>query len=738
LVNQTEAHFQAKFSRKDARSVDEGAQGKLTVFGVSRKSEILSIDEEYVTLQIDGTPIADLSKVTLSVDSSWLIEQMLQTLVEQQEGRKRYCAKSALLAVGEGEGIEARGGIAMHSENLNFNQEEAIELATSWHPGFIWGPPGTGKTHALGYLVGELVKRDERVLLTSNTNVAVDTALLTTFRALKNHPRIKDGLLVRVGPMQRADVYSEIAEYVDVSKIVQRKSAHLLQKKNQAQLEQKRIEVRAQVLGESIDAYSAHRPLIKKLSSLQSSKAQNTKRIAEVDEKLLGLRSRLVTFDGKIEVANSKGTFARILDAESSAKSLTRQRNSVVAEIAEAEDVRRKLVLRGGSLDIDLLQLQGRLPGDLTSDAARLNFDDLEKELVQLRKQWRELQATVVSCDEEMANISSQILRNASAVFTTAYRTQSTSFDATGEFHASIIDEASMLPLPLAWIVAGKANDRFIAAGDFRQLPPIAQSRDPQVDAWYRRSVFDCSSIPARVESRGEIRNLGMLNMQYRMPQAISDLVSNFAYPEYGLVCMSDEPGGSNFNKSPILLFDSSSAGAFVEKIDSSRANSKHVQAVEAIVANLLSSGDVTYESLVSQIAIVTPYRPQTKRLVAALEKTIGDEVAKRIVTTVHRMQGNEKNYVILDLVDAPPEDIGFILSGNLLRDPGPRLLNVAVSRPRKQLLVIANFEHISGRAPTGHSYRGTQMARFTALLAKSGHKVDLAHYLESGRLTRD
>jgi superfamily I DNA and/or RNA helicase len=166
---------------------------------------------------------------------------------------------------------------------------------------------------------------------------------------------------------------------------------------------------------------------------------------------------------------------------------------------------------------------------------------------------------------------------------------------------------------------------------------------------------------------------------------------------------MSDEPGGSNFNKFPILLFDSSSAGAFVEKIDSSRANSKHVQAVETIVANLLSSGDVTYESLVSQIAIVTPYRPQTKRLVAALEKTIGDEVAKRIVTTVHRMQGNEKNYVILDLVDAPPEDIGFILSGNLLRDPGPRLLNVAVSRPRKQLLVIANFEHISGRAPTGH-----------------------------------
>ena len=735
ITNQGETNFQAKFSRKDSRTVDEGAQGQLTVFGMSRKAEILSIDEEFVTLQIEGKPISDLTRVTLSVDSSWLIEQMLQTLIEQMEGRKHFNAKCAISALGEGTSLEACDSVSLHSEKLNFNQQEAIEAATSWTPGFIWGPPGTGKTHALGHLVGELVQRNERVLLASNTNVAVDTALLTTFRTLIDHPKIEDGLLVRLGPIQRADVYSEIGEFVDIARIVQRKSKPLLLRKENAQVEQKQIEEKATLLKERIESYSGHRPLLSKLQSLRSGNSENLKAIVSIDEKLAQLRSDIISIDEKVKQGQSKGALARLLDSEASLKSLNKKRNSTVAEIADSESRRLSLVKRGTALQKDLNQLQDKLPDFLRSDESSSNFDQLSKELSDLRKKWSALQEIVVSCNEQMAKISADILRNASAVFTTAYRTQSSSFDEAGAFHASIVDEASMLPLPLAWIVAGKASKRFVAAGDFRQIPPIAQSRDTKVEQWYRRSVFDCSDIPTQVESRGEVKNLGMLNMQYRMPQAISDLVSDFAYPEYGLVCMSEEAGGSKFSRSAIVLLDSSKTGAVVEKIENSRANSKHVQGVEAVVRKLIESRDVNYENLISKISIIAPYRPQTKRIINALSNSIGEETAKRIVTTVHRMQGNEKDYIILDLVDAPPENIGLIFRGTNLRDQGPRLLNVAISRPRKQLIVIASFEHVSGRANTGHSYRGTQMARFIELLEQAGTKVDLGQFLETGNI---
>jgi superfamily I DNA and/or RNA helicase len=733
ITNQGETNFQARFSRKDSRTVDEGAQGQLTVFGMSRKAEILSIDEEFVTLQIEGTPIADLTRVTLSVDSSWLIEQMLQTLIEQIEGRKQFNAKCALSAMGETPNLEECDPVSLHNENLNFNQQEAIEAATSWTPGFIWGPPGTGKTHALGHLVGELVQRNERVLLASNTNVAVDTALLTTFRTLIDHPKIEDGLLVRLGPIQRADVYSEIGEFVDIARIVQRKSKPILLRKENAQVEQKQIEENATLLKERIESYSGHLPLLSKLQSLRSGNSENLKAIVSIDQKLAQLRSDIISIDEKVKQGQSKGALARLLDSEASLKSLNKKRNSIVAEIADSESRRSSLVKRGSALQKDLNQLQDKLPDFLRSDESSSNFDQLSKELSDLRKKWTELQEIVVACNEQMAKISANVLRNASAIFTTAYRTQSSSFDEAGAFHASIVDEASMLPLPLAWIVAGKASKRFVAAGDFRQIPPIAQSRDAKVEQWYRRSVFDCSDIPTQVESRGEVKNLGMLNMQYRMPQAISDLVSDFAYPEYGLVCMSEEIGGSKFSSSPIVLFDSSRTGAVVEKIESSRANSKHVQGIDAVVRKLIESGEVNYENLVSKISIIAPYRPQTKRIINALSNTIGEETAKRIVTTVHRMQGNEKEFIILDLVDAPPENIGLIFRGTHLRDQGPRLLNVAISRPRKQLIVIGSFEHISGRANSGHSYRGTQMSRFIELLEQAGTKVDLGQFLETG-----
>jgi len=726
VTDQSAINFQAKFARKDARNIDEGAIGKLAIFGSTRKAEILSITDDFVVLLIEGVALADLSSVTLTVDTSWLIEQMLQNLIDQSEGKKKFHSNSALYAIGAMQGTLTSDAIFIESEKLNSNQQEAIEIATSHTPGFIWGPPGTGKTHTLGYLVVELIQRSERVLLASNTNVAVDTALLTTVRALKNHPKIRDGLVVRFGPIQRADVYAEIGELVDVSQIVQRKSGAIIVKLDRVKREQQQIEKKAEVLSKQLSEVSEHRPLLGKLQKLGESKSGHLDRINELDQKILELHKSKDQIDHRIAESQSKSAISRIMSTNLSPKGLTKNRNSMVAEINEAAEIRRTYKSRISSVEKDIKELESRLPDFLMQSNTHDKFNNIETELTALRNEWRKLQEKVVNFNEEIAKISASVLRNASAIFTTAYRTQSSAFDEVGEFETCVIDEASMLPLPLAWITAGKARTRFIAAGDFRQIPPIANSRDPEVEEWYRRSIFECGNIPALVESHSEIENLGMLNMQYRMPQLISDLVSKFAYPEHGLVCLSDDPGGSKYDPSPIVLVDSSGSGAFVEKIESSRANSKHVQGILRVVEGLLSTNDITYDNIVSKLAIVAPYRPQTKRIIDALVPILGEELSKRIVTTVHRMQGNEKDFIILDLVDAPPENIGLIFKGNHLRDQGPRLLNVAISRARKQLFVIGSFEHVSGRARTGHSYRGTQMARFIGLLEESGKKVSL------------
>jgi hypothetical protein len=67
---------------------------------------------------------------------------------------------------------------------LRDKQRTAFSL-TGHDVSFLWGPPGTGKTHTLGRLIAAyIVQHSARVLLVSSTNVAVDQAVIS----------IRDGL----------------------------------------------------------------------------------------------------------------------------------------------------------------------------------------------------------------------------------------------------------------------------------------------------------------------------------------------------------------------------------------------------------------------------------------------------------------------------------------------------------------------------------------------------------------
>lgn len=78
-----------------------------------------------------------------------------------------------------------KGTDARHFARLRPAQRAAFDL-TSWPVGFLWGPPGTGKTTTLGSLLASylLDNPDHRVLLLSTTNAAVDLALVSVDKSL--------------------------------------------------------------------------------------------------------------------------------------------------------------------------------------------------------------------------------------------------------------------------------------------------------------------------------------------------------------------------------------------------------------------------------------------------------------------------------------------------------------------------------------------------------------------------
>ncbi|MEX2398420.1 MAG: AAA domain-containing protein, partial [Balneolales bacterium] len=66
----------------------------------------------------------------------------------------------------------------------NDSQVKGIEMAIREPVSFIWGPPGTGKTSTLGYIIANYLMQGKRVLFASNTNRAVDVGMISTIQAL--------------------------------------------------------------------------------------------------------------------------------------------------------------------------------------------------------------------------------------------------------------------------------------------------------------------------------------------------------------------------------------------------------------------------------------------------------------------------------------------------------------------------------------------------------------------------
>ena len=84
-------------------------------------------------------------------------------------------------------------------ESLRAGQRLALARATSGLT-YLWGPPGTGKTHTVARVVQSLVARDFKVAIIAPTNVAVDTAVLATYRGyLAARVELPGGFLVRAG-----------------------------------------------------------------------------------------------------------------------------------------------------------------------------------------------------------------------------------------------------------------------------------------------------------------------------------------------------------------------------------------------------------------------------------------------------------------------------------------------------------------------------------------------------------
>ncbi|HUZ78646.1 MAG TPA: AAA domain-containing protein [Chloroflexota bacterium] len=329
-------------------------------------------------------------------------------------------------------------------------------------------------------------------------------------------------------------------------------------------------------------------------------------------------------------------------------------------------------------------------------------------------EQLEELDAAERDLRRRLDEARGRALNNARVVTATLSRTFLPGPVAGQAFDAVLIDEASAAPLPAVFFATALARRKAVALGDPKQLPPIAVANTPAAGRWLRRDIFQQAGLD------DDDDRAVLLREQYRMQPGISRLANELVY---GGRLIDGVPSSG---QPAVRLLDTSHLEAECERPPSgSRRNLRHahlaVEAAEAFLrGSLLGPGGALVDSLTwplepgggaaplgrslpaelalnaagqaRSVGIIAPYAAQAT-LIWRLVRERGLDGAVD-VGTVHRFQGLERDVIVFDTVEAPPLHPAPFVAGG----PGSeamRLINVALTRARSQLVVLAAVDHL-------------------------------------------
>jgi len=339
-------------------------------------------------------------------------------------------------------------------------------------------------------------------------------------------------------------------------------------------------------------------------------------------------------------------------------------------------------------------------------------------------------------------------LRRFRVVGTTLARVCTSDMLESMEFDAVVVDEASMASIPYMLVMASKAREHLVVVGDPMQLPPIAITEDAESREMLEQDLFAAVS---GAKTTGELFQwhddhpgfTSFFNIQYRMQSDLAEVISEVFYEgrllsapekEVQQELREDTAGNSVKQKlrmdtasssvkqkrrgdtagasekqplqkdaagpSSVTLLDSSPMGPVLTQ-DTRRRGFQPVNEVHmALLTDLIRELLTVQRFTMRDIGIIVPFRSTVwhlRRELRGKHRWYDLEVG-----TIHTFQGREKKVIILDTVMSGEARGGSVQHYSVRPfDEAknglsvPRLLNVAFSRSREQLVVVADMEHI-------------------------------------------
>jgi hypothetical protein len=570
---------------------------KVDYKGTEREARPVEYDDELITLRFEDPIEVPVDEMEVEWENDFVLRKLHGELIRLKEEPGQ--AAKRIRAMLEPEADDDTEMEVHHDGMRNKGQLFAIQQAMTQPTLYVWGPPGTGKTATLGYIIANYLDQRKRVLFVSNTNRAVDVGLLSVARSMEQlGMRVNNKRLTRFGEA-----------VLDHPQLEELWFDHWVEQRKQVQKE------KAAKLSNTLDEYRA----------LQD----------QIDEMEEAGEEIPTALDQKCQLLGDK------VDEHGGEKALE-------------EEI----------------------------------FDQLNvNEMVELRR--KKLVATTMAkvCTSELF--------------------------MDMEFDAVVVDEASMANIPYLMVLANKAKEHMVIVGDPMQLPPIAITDDYEAKDFLEQDVFSLASGAESVEELfdwhdAHPKTTCFFDTQYRLKEDLADLISKVFYQgrlktaEVDSITDDDFSGpaqATSSNPSVSVLDTSKFAPRLVQKADGrgfQPVNEVHQFLIEKLVKRFLLKHQVPME----EIGVIVPFRSAVYDVRRKLREAGYEHVE---VGTIHTFQGREKDVILFDTVMA-----GEVTDSGYYRDFSvrpfdeaknglsvPRLLNVACSRSKRFLVVLADMRHM-------------------------------------------
>jgi energy-coupling factor transporter ATP-binding protein EcfA2 len=367
-------------------------------------------------------------------------------------------------------------------------------------------------------------------------------------------------------------------------------------------------------------------------------------------------------------------------------------------ELAEAQLEAAEATARAAETQLEADR--SRLMTEQEEGEARLSA--LRATIADQKRELGVLQEALALLDRDLAEVKRELARDlvdrAQVVGTTLTGLFLSPHLLKQHWDVVIVDEASMVQIPTVQLAARCAGSHLILIGDPLQLAPVCQFRQELVKYWLGTDIYTLGRYTIEEAGRGE-HSCALLPYQSRMHPAICDLIRG---PVYHDLLRDRDPQPPRlqlgpYPESPVVVYDTSGQSRTTRPDGGgSRQNLFHVDLVGRLVEKMLASlpNDLLKPEC---LGMVTPYRPQVRLLEAELRRRNVAEWVR--VGTVHTFQGLEFVGVIFDTVDAPGIDLSPFTSDGWGSD-AMRLINVAITRARGKLVLVANLDYQLQHAP--------------------------------------